>query len=234
MTSITHSASSPSLPSIGLGRFRVGADSKAVRMGLGVAIAAVMAGDVYAVLRSPVSEGAAAGTGASASAATLAEDGAGASGSGYVATNPFSEAAWDAEVSARLAAAQRAAGLGGAAATPAAPVAGAPAPALTAPAVALPTLPAPSAGTLVPPVVAPVSGPTTNQDPPPASEAPPAEAESPLVPVVDVLNEVPVVQDTVAPIVENEVVPVVEPTLAPVTTVTSVVPVPSVTSGLPL
>jgi hypothetical protein len=59
LTSITHAAASSS-SAVSFPRRRAhaaprfGADSKAMRLGLGVAIAAVMAGDVYAVLRSPV------------------------------------------------------------------------------------------------------------------------------------------------------------------------------------
>ena len=240
MTSISHAASSSaSLPSLGLGRFRFGADSKAVRAGLGVAIAAVLAGDVYAVLRSPVSERSSAGSSAAAAVAESGDHASGttAAGSGFVATNPFSEAAYGAELAGRLAVPAVSTASAGPAAAPAPAPAGAgtgaTAPALSAP-VAAPSLAPVMTPNVGAPAVNPPAGPST-----PSGDAPagPAPSEPTLVQqVVSTVAEVPVVGGTVAPVVEQVVeaapVPVsaIESEVAPVA---EVVPAP-VGSGLPL
>ena len=210
MTSISHAASSAaSFPSLGLGRFRFGADSKAVRTGLGVAIAAVMAGDVYAVLRSPVSERTSMSSSSSGAAAVTGS--AGAAGSGFVATNPFSEAAHGADLAGRMivpvvstASARRSVasipGGGAAAAMPAvsAPVL-TPAPAAAAPVVAV------EPPTILPPVAPPVVGPSG-----PSGDAnDPAPAEPSLVQqVVSTVGDAPAVGGPVEQVVEAAPVPV--------------------------
>ena len=238
MTSITHSSpSSTVLPSVRLGggRFRFGAESRAVRVGLGVAIAAVMAGDVYAVLRSPVSEGSTSADRAGAASATAVEDGAGAA-SGPVATTPFGEAAWAAELAGRapVVALRSGAGAGGpAAAVPAGPPEVGSVPALSVPAVSQPALPAAGpAPTFLPP-----AGPSNGGDNGSTPVDPPAE--SPLTPLIAMLPEVPVVSDAVVPVVEEVVNAVPVPTSDPApAAATSVVPlpvaVPSAPSGLGL
>ena len=228
MTSITHAAATS--PAFGTssrpmatsaGRFRFVADSKAVRTGLGVAIAVVLAGDVYAVLRSPVSEGpstSAARSGA-ASASTAADDARG--DRGFVATNPFSEAAYGADLASRIVAPTTAASSSAppvALAPPAAPAPMATAPVSSAPVAVAPVDPAVSE--LVPSVASPT-----------APSAPAAEPDAPAQPaaptlvqtVVETIAAVPAVGPEVATVVEEVVeaspVPVseVEAELAPVT-----------------
>jgi hypothetical protein len=137
-----------------------------------------------------------------------------------VATNPFSEAAYGADLASRFAAPVVATGGG----VPAAALAsGTPAPALAAPAATLPALP--TAGAPVTSFVPPVSGPsnTGNDDAPPPPPPPPADAEPGLLaPVVAIVPQA----EPVATIVEAVVagVPTVESVSAPTSTA-SVVPV---------
>ena len=245
MTSITHAASSTFLPgrsassAARASRFRFAADSKAVRVGLGVAIAAVMAGDVYAVLRSPVSEGGARSTDrSSATASAAGRSEAIGGGAGFVPATPFGEAAYGAELAGRIVAPVAAASVGGGvvpSVAPAAPAMTAPVGAVPAPAGGIVLAPAPVVGpvsSIVPPATSPSGGP---QDPG-TGATPEAPATSPLAPVVEAIRDVPAVGETVAPVIEEVVaeVPVaaVEEELAPVA---SAVPVPvAVPSGLSL
>ena len=239
MTSITHPASSTSTVLPGrrahaapsaVGRLRFGADSKAVRVGLGVAIAAVMAGDVYAVLRSPVAE--ATSSGRSGAAASGAASEGGVAGGGFVATNPFGEAAYGADLASRIVVPRLSAAGSGPSPAPVASSAPATVPGgLGAPTLGAPTLTSPvGPGTsFVPPVPPPVGGPssTSGQDAPPAPAA-----ESPLAPVVELVPQAAPVAAIVEDVVASVPVPSVESAPA---AITEVVPVPSaVTSGLSL
>lgn len=163
-------------------RFRIGAGSKAVRMGLGVAIAAVMAGDVYAVLRMPVSEGA-----HHASAAREAAGATGAAKGAAVAEPAPFAAAIDAALTGAGRTVVATGGLGGlTTAKPVAPVVPA-LPSTSGPATAVVTLPDP-ASTSSTPIPTFTSSPSSASDPDPTPPAPPAESTSPLAPVVAVVE----------------------------------------------
>ena len=248
MTSIAHPVLPGAVPAVGgpdasplAERLARPAGSKALRVGLGVAIAAVMAGDVYAVLRSPASEGR--GVGSSSSTASLVDDGSAAgasdfrSNAGHVAQHPFSEAAWGASSGPGAAKPLGPVGAG------AAPVAAAPA-AATVPAapsapaattIVLPAMPSSPASSALPTSGAPTGpatdgghgGPTT--PPPPPTDAP---ASSPLMqavtpvlqtveetvpqaaPVTQAVTEVVTEVDAVVP--TQELAPVVEDVVVPV------------------
>jgi DNA polymerase-3 subunit gamma/tau len=177
---------------------------------------------VYAVLRSPVAEGSAAGRGGAASAAASDGGAAGAVDGGYVATNPFGEAAYGADLASRFAVPVAAAGAGSA---PAASTAvAAPAPVLTAPAVSAPSLSTPIApvGSFVPPVVGP-AGPTTPEHVGPA----PTPAEPGLLaPVVELVPQAGPVATIVEDVVASLPTPVAEAVTAPAS-VAEVVSVPA-------
>jgi hypothetical protein len=247
LTSIAHPVLPGAVPAVGGSstapattqqRLLQPAGSKAVRLGLGVAIAAVMAGDVYAVLRSPVSEGR--GVGSPAASAAGLENGDGsaagrfASAAGHVATNPFSEAAYGAALGrgfgsggAVAARAAMPAGPAGPAATTALPTAPAAAPAGT---IVLPTLPAgPSFGT--PSQTQETSGPGGGGGGGGGGEQTAPTPAGPLAQVAEVVADVSVVGTTLAPVItdiDSQLPPAPEPVAETVETV-----VAPVTASLP-
>jgi hypothetical protein len=242
LTSIAHPVLPGAVPAIGgatspdstsfEGRLFRASGSKAVRLGLGVAIAAVMAGDVYAVLRSPVAEGRGAGSPATMTSSAVdgarAANGVGSTAAGYVATNPFSEAAYGAALGLGSAApAVMSRGAGPAAAAPAAssvlPSAPASGPS-AAPRIVLPTTPVET------PAFPGPAGPASNGGggggtTTPQGDVPPAPG-GPLAPVADAVQDVPVVGQPVAQVVDtvdDQLPPAPAPVADAVSTVTSTV-----------